>query len=152
MRDEAPRSVQEHISVRPMGVETLLYDRRRHRAFCLNATSSAVWRLADGVRTIAEIARAASLELGAEIDEELVCYAIEELRQDGLMELALLSAQERADYAARAATAAGRGRRDVVTRGCVHRRTDGSTGLLRLRGLLRTSAPEPCGQSAQTAE
>ena len=29
--------------------------RRRHKAFCLNESSSVVWLLADGDRTIAEI-------------------------------------------------------------------------------------------------
>lgn len=86
MSDETPQSVRQHISVQRMGDETLLYDRERHRAFCLNASSSAVWRLADGTRTVAEIARDASLELGAVMDEDLVRYGIEELRRDGLME------------------------------------------------------------------
>ena len=88
MREKAPRSVQQHISTQQVGAETLVYDELRHMAFCLNATSSAVWRLADGRRSIAQIATASSLELCAMVSEELVCYAVEELRRDGLMEAA----------------------------------------------------------------
>jgi hypothetical protein len=88
MRDEAPRSVQQHISTQQVGAETLVYDELRHRAFCLNASSSVVWRLADGTRTVAEISAAASEELCASLSEELVRYAVEELRCDGLMEAA----------------------------------------------------------------
>ena len=44
MRDEAPRSVQQHISSQQVGEERLVYDELRHRAFCLNASSSVVLR------------------------------------------------------------------------------------------------------------
>ncbi len=93
MRGEAPRSVQQHITTQQVGAETLVYDELRHRAFCLNASSSAVWRLADGTRTVAEISAAASEELRASLSEELVWYAIEELLRDGLMEAASSSAK-----------------------------------------------------------
>ncbi|HWB32970.1 MAG TPA: PqqD family protein [Acidobacteriaceae bacterium] len=73
------------MTIQPMGAESLLYDEQRHMAFCLNATSAAVWRLADGTRSIAQIASAASSELSAEITPDLVCYALEELRRDGLV-------------------------------------------------------------------
>src|ERR1700683_5597327 len=86
MKDERPRRVREQISVQQVGAETLVYDQRRHRAFCLNATAGTVWRLSDGARTIAAIAMDATRELGAEASEELALLALEELRQDGLIE------------------------------------------------------------------
>jgi hypothetical protein len=84
--DETPRSLQRHISVQQVGVETLVYDELRHKAFCLNESSSVIWRLADGERTIAQIRAAASLQLGSEVSDEFVLFALEELSRDGLIE------------------------------------------------------------------
>ena len=83
---QAPRRILNDISVQQIGTEVLVYDPRRHKAFCLNPSSSVIWRLADGMHTIAEISAAASAELGAPVSEEFVIFALEELRQDGLIE------------------------------------------------------------------
>jgi hypothetical protein len=84
--DETPCSLKRHISIQQIGAETLVYDERRHRAYCLNGSSSVIWRLADGAHTVAEIREAASVELKTRVSEEFVAYALEELRRDGLME------------------------------------------------------------------
>src|ERR1700678_159029 len=81
----APRSIQEHISIQQVGTETLVYDEQRHKAFCLNEVSSIIWRLADGEHTVAQISAAASLQLKAAVNEEIVLFALEELRRDGLI-------------------------------------------------------------------
>jgi len=83
---QAPRRIQEEISVQQVGTETLVYDERRHKAFCLNQSSSVIWRLCDGHHTIAQIAAAASSELSTSLSEEFVVFAVEELRADGLIE------------------------------------------------------------------
>jgi hypothetical protein len=83
---DAPCRIREHISVQQVGTETLVYDERRHVAFCLNQSSTAIWQLADGKRTTAQIARAASVQLKSEIGEDLVSFAIHELRRDGLIQ------------------------------------------------------------------
>ena len=74
------------ISVQNVASETLLYDEVRHQAFCLNAITAAVWRLANGERTPAEIAGQASGELKHPVTEEIVVYALSELKRDGLLE------------------------------------------------------------------
>jgi coenzyme PQQ synthesis protein D (PqqD) len=86
MKNDAPRGVREQMSVQRVGTEVLVYDEQRHRAFCLNASSATVWELADGERTVAEIAAVASVELQRAVSEEVVQYALEELRRDGLIE------------------------------------------------------------------
>jgi hypothetical protein len=83
---EAPRSIQHHLSIQRVGAETLVYDELRHKAYCLNETASIVWRLANGERSIAQLCAAAALELNAPISEEVVSFALEELRRDGLVE------------------------------------------------------------------
>src|ERR1700678_3939382 len=83
---DTPRNIQYDLSIQQGGTETLVYDERRHKAFCLNEISSVLWRLADGERTAAQMSAAASLQLKAPVTEELVLVAIEELRRDGLIE------------------------------------------------------------------
>lgn len=84
--DERPRSVRRHISIQQIGTETLVYDELRHKAFCLNESSSVIWRLADGEHTVAQMRSAASVELKSEVSEEFVMFALEQLRGDGLVE------------------------------------------------------------------
>ena len=82
----APRSIQPRVSTQRVGSEILVYDPSRFMAFCLNRSSSIVWSLADGERTVAEIGAAASLELETSVSEEFVFFALEQLRGDGLIE------------------------------------------------------------------
>ena len=75
-----------HVSVQSVGLETLVYDEARHKAFCLNPISALVWRLADGRHDASKIAEAASVELKHLVTEEIVLYALGQLQQDGLLE------------------------------------------------------------------
>ena len=84
-----PRKLQHQVTVQHLGAETLVYDESRHQAFCLNPTSAAVWNLADGTRTPAQIAAAASLSLKDLVTTELVEFALHQLRNDGLLEPAV---------------------------------------------------------------
>ncbi len=83
---DKPCALRKQMAVQAVGVETLLYDEQRHMAFCLNASAAAVWQSADGIRSIAEIAVAASAETALAIDEEIVRMAVDQLRECGLME------------------------------------------------------------------
>jgi Coenzyme PQQ synthesis protein D (PqqD) len=83
---EMPRRICRDLSVEQIGAETLVYDERRHKAFCLNITSSAIWRRCDGTQTVEQIAAAVTLELAAPITADLVLFALGELRRDGLLE------------------------------------------------------------------
>ncbi len=84
----APRRLDTDISVERVGDETLIYDERRHQAFCLNRTSAAVWRLCDGARTLGQIADAATLELAEPITEDIVLFALDQLQRDSLLKIA----------------------------------------------------------------
>ena len=83
---DVPRRVREPITVREVGAETLVYDERRHKAFCLNRSCSAIWRLSTGKHTITQMGALASIELGVEMGEDFVRFAVEELRREGLIE------------------------------------------------------------------
>ena len=86
--EQMPRGIWREVSVQRIGRETLVYDGVRHRAFCLNESSGVVWRLADGTRTVENIVAAARVELGSAMNAELVDCILDELRGDGLIEVA----------------------------------------------------------------
>jgi hypothetical protein len=81
-----PLRIEGNISVQQVGDETLVYDERRHKALCLNRTSSVVWRLCNGARTETQIAATATLELRELVSGELVRFALKQLQRDGLMQ------------------------------------------------------------------
>ena len=82
---DAPCRIFEQISIQRIGTETLLYDERRHQAFCLNQSSSVIWQLANGANSIAQIAAEASVQLQSSVTEEFVLFALDQLRTDGLI-------------------------------------------------------------------
>jgi hypothetical protein len=84
---EAPRRIQQGISVQQVGTETLVYDEGRHDGLLSEREfSSVIWKLANGERTVAQIGSEASIQLKTPVSEDLVLYAIGELRGDGLIE------------------------------------------------------------------
>jgi len=83
---EAPRCTRQRVSIRQIGTETLVYDEGRHTAYCLNQSSAVIWKLANGDRSIDQIRAAAALELDAPVSTELVLFAVDALRADGLIE------------------------------------------------------------------
>jgi hypothetical protein len=53
-----PRAKTERLIVREIDGETLIYDRQRHTASCLNESAARVWRECDGETSVSEIAAA----------------------------------------------------------------------------------------------
>jgi len=82
-----PAVRRDGIIVRDLADETVVYDRRSHEAHCLNRTAAAVFRAADGTRTVEEIATgldtgpADAVERGA-----AVRLALAELERAGLLD------------------------------------------------------------------
>jgi len=66
--------------------ETLVYDRVRHRAHCLNPTASLVWRLCDGRRSVTEISEQVARETGLPADPAIVELALRRLRRAHLLD------------------------------------------------------------------
>jgi hypothetical protein len=71
--------------VRHIGDETLVYDLARHRAHCLNRTASVVFHLADGRRSVSDIAALLGDEIATEERHEAVRLALEKLAEAGLL-------------------------------------------------------------------
>jgi hypothetical protein len=100
-----PRVRQEGLLLEELPTELLVYDRKSHKAHCLNASAASVFRIADGSLSIAEISRAASERLQAPFDEHLTWMALEQLDKNGLLETALPLSPE------------GQGRRQAIAIG-----------------------------------
>ena len=88
-----PRARREGLVVRELPGETVVYDRESHEAHCLDRTASAVFRAADGSRSLDEIA--ASLDAPAGAREEAALAAVAALDEAGLLEAPALDGPTR---------------------------------------------------------
>ena len=66
--------------------ELLIYHLQANRAMCLNQTAALVWENCDGKSNISEITQKLERELGASVNEELVLFAVSDLKEKGLIE------------------------------------------------------------------
>lgn len=81
-----PLARKSDIVIQEFGSEILIYDLRANKAFNLNQTSTLIWQLSDGDKTIAEIAEDISKKLSSPVNEEFVWLALEQLRKEKLVE------------------------------------------------------------------
>src|SRR5690242_19229747 len=86
MNMQYPLARKEKLVVRELDGEVLIYDSARNKAFCLHQLAGAVWKLSDGNKSAARIAREISTQLKATVDEKLVWSAIDRLGRDNLLE------------------------------------------------------------------
>lgn len=66
--------------------ETLVYDLKRNKAFCLNNTSAIILKLCDGTRAIGEITNTLSKQTKTLVSKDLVLLAIDQFNSDDLLE------------------------------------------------------------------
>jgi hypothetical protein len=71
--------------------EVLVYDTTQHHIHHLNQTSAVVWRLCDGRRSVADLAREAQFKVEGLVTEDSVRLALTKLEDAGLLEGPLLS-------------------------------------------------------------
>ncbi len=81
-----PKSRQNDLVVQDLPDEVLIYDLRKHKAFCLNQTAAFVWQHADGETPVSQIAYLLRRKLRTPVDESIVWFALEQLAKDGLLE------------------------------------------------------------------
>lgn len=81
-----PKARTEGVVVRELPEEVLVYDLTTHKAVCLNSTAAQIWRLCNGRRTAADIRDSLEKPAGANVPEELVWLALEQLGRDGLLD------------------------------------------------------------------
>jgi Coenzyme PQQ synthesis protein D (PqqD) len=81
-----PISRKANIVVQNLESELLIYDLTINKAYCLNETSAFVFQHCDGTNSIEEISDLMSIRFKTLISEELVQFALAELRKDNLLE------------------------------------------------------------------
>ena len=77
---------QRKLLVEELSDETLIYDRARHQAHCLNKTAALVWKHCDGKTTVAQLAAMLRRELGVPVPTAVVTAALAELARARLLE------------------------------------------------------------------
>jgi hypothetical protein len=80
-----PLARKEGLVIRELSDELLVYDLDRNKAHCLNDTAATVWKLCDGQTSVTEIAQRLESDLGADIDEDVVSYALAKLDANHLL-------------------------------------------------------------------
>jgi hypothetical protein len=84
--ENKPLCRQDGLIIRELENEILIYDTKNNRAHCLNETAARVWKQCDGRTTTEEISRALSEQLGTEVNEKVVWFAVKQFSQDELLE------------------------------------------------------------------
>ena len=81
-----PKVVTDGFVFQKLEDELLIYDLHANRAVCLNQTAALVWQNCDGKSSAGKIAQKLEKKLGAPVNEELVMFAVSELKEKGLLE------------------------------------------------------------------
>ena len=96
-----PRARQDKLVVEELPDETLVYDMKRHRAFCLNRTAALVWRYCDGETSLAEAAALLEEQSATPSDEAVVWMALDRLGRARLLSEPVTLPGDRAQYSRR---------------------------------------------------
>lgn len=96
-----PQARTNDLVIQELADETLVYDLKRHRAYCLNRTAALVWRECDGRVTVADMARHLEDELKAPVDESVVWLALNRLDSAQLLQERIARPADRTGYSRR---------------------------------------------------
>jgi hypothetical protein len=81
-----PFARKSEIVVQESNGETLVYDLRIDKAICLNETSTLIWESCDGTKTPAQIAENLEKKFGNKVEEDLVWFALNQLKEENLLD------------------------------------------------------------------
>ncbi len=84
-RTTLPAARKHNLIIKELQNETLVYDRDRDEAHCLNITAGLVWKHCDGKTNVEEIAKAVGAETQTVPDDRIVWLALEELAKFSLL-------------------------------------------------------------------
>ena len=86
VRHPLPKARRSQLVRKELGGEMLVYDRDSDKAHCLNATAARVWAHCNGRTTVTEMARLLEDEMKAPVADEVVWFALEQLRKSSLLQ------------------------------------------------------------------
>ena len=127
-----PTARHNGLIIQELEDETLVYDRERDKAHCLNRTAALVWKYCDGHFTVDEIAKRLRAELQREVDTKVVWLALAQLRRKHLL----------ADSLKRASFGSGPFSRPTISRRELAVRF-GKAALVALPLITTIAAPTP---------
>jgi len=81
-----PCARRDDLIITELETETLVYDRKRDMAHCLNQTSALVWKRCDGKTTVEKVVELLQEQLRASVDADIVWLALMQLRRFHLIE------------------------------------------------------------------
>ena len=81
-----PLARKSNIVIQKLKDETLIYDLRNDKAYCLNETSAFVWQLCNGKNSAQDIADEMSNQMKSLVGTNVVWLALDQLVNDGLLE------------------------------------------------------------------
>lgn len=84
--NQFPSARSENIVVQNINKELLIYDLEIHKAYCLNETSALVYQSCDGNSSVKEISDQISGKFKSPVTEELVWLAIDQLKENNLLQ------------------------------------------------------------------
>ena len=82
----SPLARRSELITRQLPGELLVYDLKRHKAFCLNDTAATVWKKCDGERTVRDLTTELRKRYRSPIDERVVWLALDQLENAHLLE------------------------------------------------------------------
>jgi hypothetical protein len=86
MKQKYPVSRKDNLVVQELDGEVLIYDVSENKAFCLNETSGLIWQACDGKKSVAEISKLVGKELNSPVNEDLIWFALDQLKKEKLIE------------------------------------------------------------------
>jgi hypothetical protein len=84
--DRLPSPRVDGLIVRELAGELVVYDRGRHRAFCLNPTVASIWRSCEAGASPALARRRLADALGRDLPDEVLWLGLDQLRKAGLLD------------------------------------------------------------------
>ncbi len=81
-----PKARKSQLVTREVAGDLLVYDRNSDQAHCLNPTAAMIWAHCDGTTTVAEMAQLLADKMNAPVADEVVWFALEQLRKSRLLQ------------------------------------------------------------------
>src|SRR5689334_25392823 len=83
-----PKARKDDLVTRQITGALLVYDLKRHKAFCLNSTAATIWKNCNGKRTVSDLAATLSNDQHSATDEKVIWLALDQLEKSYLLERA----------------------------------------------------------------
>jgi coenzyme PQQ synthesis protein D (PqqD) len=81
-----PKARKADLVTRQIPGELLVYDLKRHKAFCLNDAAASVWKNCNGKRTVKDLALALEKDRQAPVDDKVIWLALDQLEKSNLLQ------------------------------------------------------------------